>query len=69
MGGKEDRLGGRLGEGVLRHAFSNTRTTKFYLLWKILNFCTILKEMLKFLKNSEKFIVKTIAFLKFIDYI
>jgi len=35
----------------------------------MLDFCIDFKETFKFLKNNEKFIVKTIDFLKFIGYI
>jgi hypothetical protein len=40
-----------------------------YLLWKNFNFYIKISKMLKILKNNEKFIVKTIDFLKFIGYI
>lgn len=40
-----------------------------YLLYKNFNFYIKISKMLKILKNNEKFIVKTVDFLKFIDYI
>ncbi len=40
-----------------------------HLLYKIVVFYTKFLKMLKFLKNNEKFIVKTIDFLNFVVYI